>query len=257
MKIFQKSIIFGAAVSMIAAVWSCGEDAYLPSPETARIKFFHGVSDLANASISLDGVRLGFASTALQDTFRYKTTFPKVVLPIPNAAAVTTVDTAYMGVSVGAHNVKITATNGTTLLNESTVTVEKGNSYSVFATDTAGKVGTVVLQDVIPAQKNNTAIVRILNLIVNQPAVDVSFSSGGFTFPAVANKVGSAFTDIKIDTAAQKVNLKVLKGGTQTGMLTLSAQQLVSGRAYTLVLTGIADSTGTKAVAGTWLAHAR
>jgi hypothetical protein len=118
-------------------------------------------------------------------------------------------------------------------------------------------VGTVVLQDVIPAQKNNTAIVRVLNLIVNQPSVDVSFSSGGFTLPAVANKTGSAFTDIKIDTAAQKINLRVLKGGTTTSMLSLSAQALVSGRAYTLVLTGIADSTGTKAVAGTWMPHAR
>jgi hypothetical protein len=250
MKSVQKSIILGAAVLVMAAAWSCGTDAYLPSPESARIKFFHGVSDLATASISLDGARLGFGSTAIQDTFRYKSTYPKVVV---NAGT----DSSYMGVSVGAHNVKITAANGTTLLNESTVNVEKGNSYSVFATDTAGKVGTVVLQDVIPAQKNNTAIVRVLNLIVNQPSIDVSFSSGGFTFPAVANKASSAFTDIKIDTATQKVNLKVLKGGTQTSMLALSAQQLVSGRAYTLVLSGIADSTGTKAVAGTWIQHAR
>jgi Domain of unknown function (DUF4397) len=250
MKIFQKSILLGAAVVIAASVWSCGTDAYLPSPEIARLKFFHGVSDLATASLNLDGVRLGFGSTAIQDTFRYKATYPKVVVNLA-------VDSAYMSVPVGARKVKITAANGTTLLNESTVTVEKGNSYSVFATDTAGKVGTVVLQDVIPAQKYNTAIVRVLNLIVNQPSVDVSFSSGGFTLPAVANKTGSAFTDIKIDTAAQKINLRVLKGGTTTSMLSLSAQALVSGRAYTLVLTGIADSTGTKAVAGTWMPHAR
>ncbi|MEO0044237.1 MAG: hypothetical protein RL329_3685 [Bacteroidota bacterium] len=245
MKIFQKSILLSAAVGMIAAVWSCGTDSYLPSPETARIRFFHGVSDLATASVSVDGARLGFLSTAIQDTFRYKRAYPVVT------------DSVYMSVPIGARNVKITAANGTTLLNESNVSVEKGKSYSVFATDTAGKVGSIILQDVIGAPKTNVAIVRVLNLIVNQPSVDVSFSSGGFTFPAVANKTGSAFTDIKIDTAAQKVNLRVLKGGTTTSMLALNAQTLVSGRAYTLVLTGIADSTGAKVVAGTWLPHAR
>jgi Domain of unknown function (DUF4397) len=236
MKMVQKSIILGVAITMMAALWSCGEDAYLPSPETARIRFFHAMADTAKFAVTLDGKLLGFQATPKVDTFRYGSGYPS--------------DTSkYISIAPGSRSVKITGVfNTATALNEVSVAAEKGKSYFVFATDSLSKVGSIVLEDVYSAPKASTANVRFVNLVPNRPQIDISLSGGTVNINAIDYKKSSAITAITVDSNAARLNLKILKGGTQTSMLAPTLQRMSAGRSYTFVVYGYADSVGTKAI---------
>lgn len=236
MKIVQKSILLGATITMMAALWSCGEDSYLPSPETARIRFFHAMADTAKFAVNLDGKILGFQATPRVDTFRYGAGYP-------------TDTSKYISIAPGARNVKITsAFSAAKLMNELNVTTEKGKSYFVFATDSLSKVGSIVLEDVYSTPKASTAHVRFVNLVPNRPQIDISLSGGTVNVNAVDYKKSSAITAITVDSNSARLNVKILKGGTQTSMLAPTLQRMSAGRSYTFVVYGYADSVGTKAI---------
>jgi Domain of unknown function (DUF4397) len=238
MKMVQKSIIFGSAILMMAALWSCGEDAYLPSPDTARIRFFHAMADTAKFSVSLDNIQLGFLATPKLDTLKYGAAYPS--------------DTSkYVSMAPGTRNVKITSFfKPGTALNELNVTAEKGKSYFVFATDSLSKVGSVVLEDVYSTPKASTANVRFVNLVPNRSQIDVSLSGGSVNVNAIDYKKSSPITAITVDSNSARLNVKILKSGTQTSLLSLTQQRMSAGRSYTFVVYGYADSVGTKAIKG-------
>ncbi|MEN9611040.1 MAG: hypothetical protein RLZZ628_1854 [Bacteroidota bacterium] len=238
MKIVQKFIILSSAIGMMAGIWSCGEDAYLPSPETARIRFFHAMADTSKFAISLDDIQLGFLATPKLDTLKYGTAYP-------------TDTSKYVSIATGARNVKITSFfKPGTALNELNVTAEKGKSYFVFATDSLSKVGSLVLEDVYSTPKPSIANVRFVNLVPNRPQFDVSLSGGAVNINAIDYKKSSAITAVTVDSNAARLNVKILKSGTQTSMLSLTQQRMSAGRSYTFVVYGYADSVGTKAIKG-------
>jgi phage tail sheath gpL-like len=51
-----------------------------------------------------------------------------------------------------------------------------------------------------------------------------------------------------MDSNAARLNVRILKSGTQTSMLAPTLQRMAAGRSYTFVVYGYADSVGTKAI---------
>lgn len=128
---------------------------------------------------------------------------------------------------------------------ESTVNLTAGKYYSVFAVDqydaVTKKQKLLVIEDKSISADTTKAFLRLVNLQVKRGKVDLSLSTGEKVFSGIDYLKETDFVSI---TNPGKENTYIFKD-TATGLtipLTLKLT-LAKGRAYTLVLRGIAGTT--------------
>jgi Domain of unknown function (DUF4397) len=251
----SKNIFFSIMASfvMLSIFAACGSDDYDAAlPESARIRFYHGVSDAPGVQISVNGTLLGLTKTLtlangtsriVNDSINYRLSSPA--------------DSTYLSFSPGEKSIALAPIGGTSALLEAKATLESGKSYSVFAVDSLAKVGALVVPDVFDPPVNKKASFRFVHLIPNAPAVDVIRVRGGtdttVLFSNVVYRTSTAFASVDTSvgtTGAFKTDYLVRLSSTKATVSAASwtAGVFANGRIYTLVATGFVGGTGTKVV---------
>jgi hypothetical protein len=173
---------------------------------------------------------------------------PGVDLLVDGAVAKTNLmfpdNTPYLGLSAGAHNVKVNVTGTSTTVINADLTLTSGTDYSVFAADSVSKISALVLIDDLTAPAAGKAHVRFIHLSPNAPAVDVAVTSGPVLFANKAFKEYSAFTPVNAGT----YDLEVRLAGTSTVVLPLPGIALTAGKIYTVFAKGFVGGAGGQAL---------
>lgn len=137
---------------------------------------------------------------------------------------------------------------------ESTVNLAAGKYYSVFAVDQYDlvnkKQNLLVIEDKSPATDTSKVFLRLVNLQVKRAKVDVSLNTGEKLFSGVEYLKSTDFVSIP---NPGKESTYILKDSTTGAIIPLTLKlNLSKGRAYTLVLRGVAGTiSGVNAHAAT------
>lgn len=129
--------------------------------------------------------------------------------------------------------------------NESTVNLAAGKYYSVFAVDqydaVTKKQKLLVIEDKNPPSDTTKAFLRFVNLQVKRAKVDVSLSTGEKLFSGIDYLKETDFVSIP---NPGKESTYILKDTSTGAIIPLTLKlTLAKGRAYTLVLRGVAGTT--------------
>ncbi len=214
----------GTSILMLTAalaVTGCGDDDDNPMAPAAqaRVMAVHASPDAPAVDLLVDNVIAG------------------TNLAFPN-------NTGYLGLSAGAHNVKVNVAGTTTTVINADVTLAAGANYSVFACDSVAQISAVVLTDDLTTPATGKAHVRFVHLSPDAPAVDVAVVGGPVLFPNTAFKGSTAFTPVDAGT----YNLEVRLAGTGTVVLTVNNVALQAGKIYTVFARGFAGGSGAQAL---------
>lgn len=128
---------------------------------------------------------------------------------------------------------------------EGSVNLEAGKYYSAFTVDQYDAVNKkqnlLVIEDKNPAVDTSKVFLRVINFQVNRPKADVFLSTGEKLFSGVEYKKETEFVSIP---NPGKESTYVLKDTGTGAVIPLTLKlTLTKGRAYTLVLRGIAGTT--------------
>ncbi len=203
-------------------------------PTGARVKFVHAVVDGPAVNVFANDTKLN--GTALT----YGTVFP----------------TEYSVIAPGAATLKVsTVASGTVA--EATIlsapfTFESEKYYSVIATGAAsGTVATpstLVLTDDLNVPDPSKNYIRVLNLVINGPAIDLGIGTGDALLTNVARNTASDYIAVDPNAATAPYSFQVRTTGTRTLVApALAFNTLNRGRKITLVVRGAVGRTGAPA----------
>jgi len=259
----MKKILYMAVC--LSALWISGCKksviTQISNPATGgRIKFFHAAPGVPALNVLVDGVQINAAvnqsvtdnqvATSIVTGYPYSTGFPA---------------SNYAVIASGNHEIKIgtaipvpalvsaqTVAPGTTI---STITqaIADTSVYSVFTCGLPGSATTplisLVIKDVFPAAVAGKAYVRLINLIPNGGAVDVTgtytpVNGTSTTVTPVTNiSYGKVSGFIAVDVNPISTTSYVFQAnlaGTATKLGSTVTASLAPGRYYTLILKGLA-----------------
>ncbi len=260
--------IFSAALTLCLVLFiaACGKDD-AASPTSGRLRFFHAVADAPTTGIELvlDGKPLSFRTYLTPGTLLTDSTF-KYGLVFPNNTG-TAVDSNYLYLTEGSHNVKINSPVGstTTALTQD-VAIGAGKNYTGFVIDSLAKMGLLVVEDVLPATKTGKAFVRVAHLSPNAPIVDVMLryvktTSGVVAYPdsvsiakGVAYKGVSGFVEVK---APDSLQIEFRTAGGTTSAVTFPKSALIAGRCYTILARGFVGKASPQNLTTSSIIHGR
>jgi hypothetical protein len=234
----QTSFISRALWALVPATLllaACGKDdkpAPTPAPDQGKVLFVNAASHIPGASLkftvnSSDKATLAYGASS-----------------------------GYQGVGVGSYPIQVTSGN-LAVLTQPAVTIEKDKNYTFIATPTtsASTVGGLFLSDDLTAPASGKARIRVINLgqgptLVNPIRLSqvTSTAGGNVVVNIVSNIAGgsaSSFTEFTPGDYALSIldNNGVAKAqlGSGTGAGT-GTKLYESGKIYTVVVTGTADS---------------
>ncbi len=164
---------------------------------------------------------------------------------------------AYPGLFPGSEYVTVTpgtasisavvpATGATTLSLD--VPVADGRYYSVFAVDSAKKITSLVVEDMVDNSiAADMAYIRFIHLIPNGPSVDLAFSSGTTFATASAQTLftNSAFKQVSdyVPVEPGTYSFQLRRNGLTTAVATLTNQTFEANRTYTIYARGFIGGT--------------
>lgn len=216
MKSFLKRIgVVGGAVSVIATVLLAGALPVAASNHRALVRVLHASPDAPAVDIYID------------DT---------IVDGWTNVPFGTLSD--YMAVPAGTYNVKVYATgDATTPVINTDVTVDAGTSYTIAASGFVGDNSLIAYPFADePALESGRALVRVVHLSPDAPAVDVAPDGAA---ALISNLAFPDATDYAaLDPATY--DLEVRLAGTMTVALDLDPLELEAGKAYSVFAIGSA-----------------
>jgi hypothetical protein len=247
--------LLAPALCLVAATifFACGKDD-AASPTRGRVRFFHAVADAPAVDIQIDNASINLRSTAQTDSLAYGAGYP--------AAG----DSSYLSVEPGKRNVKINlARSASTNVLTADLDIVAGNTYTVFAADSAAKVGALVIQEQFTAPKARTSYVRFVHLSPNAPAVTLLarffrttngvrvFSDSVTLAASNAYRTFSTYGELRTDSC----DIEVRAVGSTTTVASLQRQRLVEGRHYSIVARGFVGRAAPQNLALTSIIYGR
>ncbi len=206
---------------LAVAFTSCKDDEYVaPEPvPVGFVSFYNGSSGSQPFDILLDNQRIN------NQGFKY------------------TDYSNYLNLVPGDRKIKITPINAVNALIDTTIKVQDKKAYSLFIASAQQKTTLLAVQDSILTPAAGKAVVRVVNLSPDAPAVDITTS--GTSSQALSS--GLAFKKITpfVELPAGTHSLQIKGNGEGAELLPKSEITLESGRAYTLIVRGtVAAPTG-------------
>lgn len=141
-------------------------------------------------------------------------------------------------------NVRINAAGTSTTVIDTSIFMETGKSYTVFAYDSVSDIKPLFLNDDLSSPGNINANVRFIHLSPNGPTVDVGVSGKSSWFPFYSFSQASSFRPV---TGQMYDSLNVYPGGTTNVFYTRPNVTFEAGRIYTIIANGFVGGTGTQA----------
>ena len=149
----------------------------------------------------------------------------------------------YMSVAAGDYNVKVYATGDDTMpVIDADVTVETGMSYTIAATGLVAEIAPAVFAD-DPALSEDEALVRVVHLSPDAPAVDIAPDGADALISDLAFPDATDYAAL----APGSYDLEVRAAGAPDVALQLDPIELEAGRAYSVFAIG---SAGGEAAGG-------
>jgi hypothetical protein len=203
----------------------------------SRLKIYHMVPDqTGGAKMKIDNVQFsGVLTTAgLPGLVTYGSLFPL---------------TEYATVDPGNRNLTIDFLNTArtdSVKVAANLNVVANKFYSAFVVGQAGNLSVVQVEDELPATDGGKTHMRIINTVTNTPEVgyEVLINNVVVDTKTGLTSGGEKFIGYDQDGNA-RFTIVVRQKGTTVALSTLSAQNLVRGKAYTILIRGIHGNTTT------------
>ena len=145
--------------------------------------------------------------------------------------------TRYLNFYTGDRELKISSFNANNALVDTTLNFQPNKAYSVFIADDVADLSAVVVEDNVDAPEAGQALVRLVHLSPDAPAVDLLAEDGTSLFANQTFKQASEFTAVDADT----YNLKLNAAGSSNQVLSVPDVNFSAGGVYTIIVRGFAD----------------
>lgn len=202
--------------TMLFTMTSCLDDdggTVIPTEPIAYVSWYQGSPATPDLDIYVDNHRLN-----LSGPFEY------------------TAFTGYSRYYTGERDFKVTPYNASSSLVDSAITLKADSLYSLFVTGSdAGDLELLFVEDNIPDDKEDKALVRLVHLSPDAPEVNVS-ESGSETplFEGSAYKSVSDFMEID----AGSTTLEVRSADGEQIVEPVKDYNFIEGRVYTIIVRG-------------------
>ncbi|WP_187263534.1 DUF4397 domain-containing protein [Pontibacter beigongshangensis] len=144
----------------------------------------------------------------------------------------------YLQLRTGPRKFKVNPINSINAVIDTTFDFKENKAYSLFIAGVQPNISLVALKDSIHAPVTGKAVLRVINLSPDAPAVEISTTGNNST--AITASLGfKGITEYK-EMAAGSHTLQIRGAGTEEVLLPNPSINLVSGRAYTLIIRGLA-----------------
>lgn len=205
---------------MAVTMTSCLDDdngTVVPRTPTAYVTLYHGAPGLTNLDVYADANRIQFNGPFEYSDFSgYRPFFP------------------------GERDLKVTPYNAANSLADTTVNLKADSLYSVFITGgEANAVDLLLVEDIIPDEADDKALIRVVNLSPDAPAFNLVEDAANSTalFEDIAYKEVSDFKQID----AGKTTFKILSSADDESLTSVDNFEFVEGRVYTLIIRGFSN----------------
>jgi hypothetical protein len=132
-----------------------------------------------------------------------------------------------------------------TIIKSDTMSFKANTFYSLFLANVVAKADYLLTVDSIKEPAAGKALIRLVNVSPDAPAVDLGVKNGVLLASNKAYKAYSSFVSIPGSTA---YTLEVRQAGTSTVLATIANVNLYSKSVYTIFLHGLAAGTGSTAL---------
>ena len=144
--------------------------------------------------------------------------------------------TRYLNFYTGDRELKISSFNASSVLVDTTVNFQPDKAYSVFITDDVADLSAVVVEDNTDAPASGKALIRIVHLSPDAPAVDLVQEDGTSFFTNQPFKQASDFTEVDADTYDLMLNV----AGSSDEVASIPDADFRAGGVYTIIVRGFA-----------------
>lgn len=204
--------------TMLFTMASCLDDdggTVIPAEPVAYVSWYQGSPAVPDLDIYVDNNRLN-----LSGPFEYSAF------------------TGYSRYYTGERDFKVTPYNASNTLVDSTITLKADSLYSLFVIGgDANDLDLLFVEDNIPDDKEDKALVRLVHLSPDAPEVNVSESdSETILFEESTYKSVSDF--IEIDAGSTTLEVQTADG--EEVVATVDDYNFIEGRVYTIVVRGYA-----------------
>lgn len=210
------TLLLCLALFMVALTGCDDDDGITPVPEpdsVAYVSLYHMSPDAPPLAVQVDNNRFNF------NPFEY------------------TEHTGYLRFYTGERELLFTPWNASNTLLDTTLTLEDETLYSVFVSGTADDLETFVTEDDIPEAATGRALVRVVHVSPDAPAIDLSITDEEEDSPLFSNiayRNASDFTEIP----AGNTSFNITATGGDEVMASVANINFLSGRVYTLLIRG-------------------
>jgi hypothetical protein len=179
---------------------------------------------------------------------------PAVELYLDDVKASTTpvaynANSGYASIAGKQYNVKIAAVNTINPIAETTINLDAGRTYSIFAYDTLlnNKAKIFAIEDDLTAPPSGKAKIRFLHLLAgpNPVAVDIA-ANGTVLFPnrSYADHIsnGGKANFVNVDAGTYALEARI--AGSPNAFLTVPGVVVEAGKIYTVLAKGKTNGTG-------------
>ncbi len=142
----------------------------------------------------------------------------------------------YLNFYTGDRKLKINSFNANNVLVDTTVNFQPDKAYSVFIADDLADLSALVVEDSADTPETGKAMIRIIHLSPDAPAVDLEEADGTSLFTNQTFKQASAFKEVDADT----YNLKLNVGGNSSEAISIPDAEFRSRGIYSIIVRGFA-----------------
>ena len=142
----------------------------------------------------------------------------------------------YLNFFTGDRELKISSFNANNTLVDTTVNFEADKAYSMFIADDLDDLTAVVVEDNADAPEAGEALIRMVHLSPDAPAVDLLDGDGTSLFANQAFKQATDFMAVDADTYTLNLNA----AGSSDNVLSVPDATFREGGIYTIIVRGFA-----------------
>lgn len=188
------------------------DDQDVPEPAAlAYLSIYHGAPSVTGVDIYIDNVKANTQPFLYSSFSNYNSFF------------------------IGSRNLKFTPYNGSNNLIDTTINLVQDKVYSLFITNESNNLKPFVTEDIWTEPASGKALIRVVHLSPDAPAVDVTIGDSEERFFTNQNyRSISSFKEI--DKGTVKLNLK--SAGGDDVVVSLPDVSIQEKRIYTIIIKG-------------------
>ena len=146
----------------------------------------------------------------------------------------------YIGAITGKRTITFYLSSSKQKIQSDTITLQADKNYSAYLTGTTTQPEVFIAKDDAVRPDAGKSIMRLVNVSVNAPAVNLVVRNGATLATAVAYKNASSFVPVQSNAT---YTLDVVQAGTSTVLATINNVNIKGNGVYTVWLHGLTTAT--------------